>query len=133
MSQQQQSDGVIATANADEAMLRELNAGYVRAYLTSDVDWYDAHLTDDFTCIRADGSIVGREEFLRGNRQDPGVEEYVLHEVSVRIHGGAALIGALGKWRRKDGTTGGTRYIDVWVATDGGWKAVSAQLTRATI
>lgn len=35
----------------DEAALRELNAGYVRAFMNADAAWYDAHLTDDFTCI----------------------------------------------------------------------------------
>jgi ketosteroid isomerase-like protein len=55
--------------------------------------------------------------------------KYDLSEVSIRVHGDAALVSALGTGERKDGTRGRTRYIDVWVRKDGEWKAVSAQLT----
>jgi hypothetical protein len=29
----------------DEEVVRTLNIGYVRAFMTSDADWYDRHLT----------------------------------------------------------------------------------------
>jgi hypothetical protein len=55
--------------------------------------------------------------------------KYDLSEVTIRIHGDAALVSALGTWERKDGSKGRTRYVDVWIRRDGAWKAVSAQLT----
>ena len=45
----------------DEARLLELNAGYIRAFLNEDAAWYDAHLADDFICIRTDGAFRSYE------------------------------------------------------------------------
>lgn len=116
-------------SRTDEATIRELNAGYVRAFMTSDADWYDQHLTPDFMCILTSGATVDRQTFLHNARKPHTVIRYDLSETGVRVHGDVALVTALGTWERQDGTTGRTRYIDVWVRKDGTWKAVSAQLT----
>lgn len=116
------------TTRRDEDVIRTLNAGYVRAFLTSDADWYDRHITADFTCIVTTGAVVDRATFLANARMPHEVVAYDLSDITVRIHGDAALISALGAWTRKDGTTGRTRYTDVWVREHGSWKAVSAQL-----
>lgn len=113
----------------DYATLRELNAQYVRAFLLSDVAWYDSHLTRDFVCILTNGTPISRAEFLDATRNGPGVAEYRIDDVTIRIHGDAALVGAVGTWRRADGSTGRTRYVDVYVRTPSGWKVASAQLT----
>ena len=118
-----------APAASDEDVVRELNAGYVRAFMHSDADWYDRHLTTDFTCILTSGAVVDRATFLANARKEHTTVSYELSEVSIRVHGDAALASAVGTWRRKDGTTGRTRYVDVWVRKDGAWKAASAQLT----
>ena len=116
-------------ATNDEDVIRELNAGYVRAFLKSDADWYDHHLTPDFMCILTSGVVVDRATFVENARKSHTVVSYELSEVRIRQHGDVALVSALGSWTRKDGTTGKTRYVDVWVRKDGTWKAVSAQLT----
>lgn len=113
----------------DEEAIRELNAGYVRAFLNSDAAWYDRHLTPDFMCILTSGAVVDRATFLENAKKAHTVVSYDLSEVGIRVHGDAALVTALGTWKRTDGTTGRTRYIDVWVRKDGTWKAISAQLT----
>jgi ketosteroid isomerase-like protein len=95
----------------------------------SDADWYDRHLTPDFACIVTSGAVVDRAAFLENAGKPHTTVKYDLSEVSIRVHGDAALVSALGTWERKDGTRGRTRYIDVWVRKDGEWKAVSAQLT----
>jgi ketosteroid isomerase-like protein len=118
-----------ASVRTDEQLIRDLNAGYVRAFLNSDADWYDRHLTPDFMCILTNGTPVDRATFLANARKPHTTVTYDLSEVSVRVHGDAALVSALGTWTRKDGTSGRTRYVDVWVRKDGEWKAVSAQLT----
>jgi ketosteroid isomerase-like protein len=116
----------------DEAELLDLNQGYITAYLNADAAWYDAHLTDDFICVRADGSVLDKPAFLAGTTPATAAAEYHLDDVAVRIHGQAAYVTALGTWRRKDGSTGQTRYIDSYVRTTDGWRVVSAQLTRVT-
>ena len=116
----------------DEDVIRALNAGYVRAFLTSDADWYDRHLTPDFMCILTSGVVVDRATFLENARKPHAVVTYDLSEVLIRQHGDVALVSALGSWTRKDGTTGRTRYVDVWVRKEGVWKAVLAQLTAVS-
>lgn len=118
-----------AASTSDEDVIRELNAGYVRAFMKSDADWYDRHLTPNFACILTSGAVVDRATFLENARKPHTTVSYELSEVGVRVHGDAALVTAVGTWTRKDGTTGRTRYIDVWVRKNGAWKAVSAQLT----
>jgi len=113
----------------DEQAIRELNAGYVRAFMNSDADWYNQHLTADFMCILTSGTVVDRATFLANAGKPHTTLSYDLSELGIRVHGDVALVTALGTWTRKDGSTGRTRYIDVWVRKDGAWKAVSAQLT----
>jgi ketosteroid isomerase-like protein len=122
-----------AAATNDEDVIRELNAGYVRAFLKSDAGWYDRHLTPDFMCILTSGAVVDRATFVENARKPHTVLSYELSDVKVRQHGDVALVSALGSWTRKDGTSGKTRYVDVWVRKDGAWKAVSAQLTLVSI
>ncbi len=121
--------GPTAARTSDEDAIRELNAGYVRAFMNSDAEWYDRHLTQDFACIVTSGAVVDRATFVENAQKPHTTVKYELSEVTIRVHGDAALVSALGTWERKDGTQGRTRYVDVWVRKDGEWKAVSAQLT----
>lgn len=116
----------------DEARLRELNAGYIRAFLNEDAAWYDDHTTDDFICIRTDGVVWDKATFLAATKPGSAADDYQLSEVAVRVHGDSGYVTALGTWRRRDGSTGQTRYIDAYVKANGDWKVVSAQLTRVS-
>lgn len=116
----------------EKATLRALNENYVRSFMQADASWYDANSADDFICVRADGSVQEKSAFLEAAKAGPGtVVSYDLSEVDVRIHGESAFVTALGTWRRTDGVTGKTRYIDAYAKVNGRWKVVSAQLTRA--
>lgn len=114
----------------DEKDLRQLNDQYITAYMQSDVQWYQKHLSDDFVCIEPDGTILGKAEFLDQTAQGPDVVEYQLEQVQVRIYGVAALVQATGLFTRKNGSNGKSRYTDVYVRNGDEWKVVSAQVTR---
>lgn len=107
-----------------------LNQEYIRASLDSDVEWFRAHLADEFVCIESDGSVHGKDGFLRMVAAGSDLSGYRLDSVSVRFHGEVALVQASGSWTTKTGIAGVSRYIDVYVYTDGAWKVVSAQVTR---
>jgi hypothetical protein len=36
--------------SADDSELRRLNGEYIRAFVEADVDWYDRHLAEAYTC-----------------------------------------------------------------------------------
>ena len=114
-----------------EALLTELNAQYVDAFMTADVEWYRQHLADDFLCIESNGSVLDKPQFLRQTAEGPDVQSYRLEHVQVRIHGDVALVYGTGVIARRDGTTGTSRYTDVYAKTNGAWKAISAQITHA--
>ena len=116
---------------SDDAILRELNQAYVDAFLHADVDWYDTYLADDFVCIESDGSVLDKARFLRQAAAGPDAAAYRLAEIRVRVLGDVALIHATGVFTRRDGTTGTSRYTDVYAKREGIWKAVAAQITRA--
>jgi ketosteroid isomerase-like protein len=115
---------------SDEQTLKRLNQEYVDAFMNADVDWYREHLADDFVVIESDGSLLNKEQFLKNTVKGPDVADYKLHEVDIRIYGSAALVRATGVWTRADGKMGMSRYTDVYVRQNGGWKTVSAQITR---
>ena len=111
--------------------LTRLNREYVDAFMKADASWYRDNLADDFVCIESDGTVVERDEFLRAAARGPDVASYELVDVGVRLFGDVALVRATGRFARRDGTGGASRYTDVYVLRDGRWKAVSAQITRS--
>ena len=123
-------DPVAAPAPDDQETIARLNREYIAAFLRSDVEWYRAHLVDDFVCIDSDGTVLDRKAFLEDAAKGPNVADYRLEDVRVRVRGDAALVHATGLFTRRDGTKGRSRYTDVWQKSGGGWKAVSAQITR---
>jgi ketosteroid isomerase-like protein len=120
------------TRAADERTIRELNDKYIEAFMESDVEWYRSRLTDDFVCIDSDGSILHKKEFLEQAAEGPDVTSYKLEAVNLRFYGNVALVQATGRFTRKDGTTGRSRYTDIYVRTGEEWKVVSAQITRGS-
>jgi ketosteroid isomerase-like protein len=116
--------------SAATALLTRLNQEYVDAFMNADVGWYRENLASDFVCIESDGSVLDRDAFLRTAARGPDVATYTLADVRVRVFGHTALVHATGRFTRRDGSHGTSRYTDVYVLTDGRWKAVSAQITR---
>jgi ketosteroid isomerase-like protein len=107
-----------------------LNEQYVQASLAGDVEWYRAHLADEFVCIESDGSVLDKKAFLQMTAKGSDLPEYRLVEVDIRFYGDVALVRATGLWTAKNGTPGMSRYVDVYVRSGDDWKAVSAQITR---
>lgn len=113
-----------------EADLRLLNEQYIKASLAGDVEWYRAHLADEFVCIDSDGSVLDKAAFLRKTARGSDLAEYRLDEVDVRFYGDVAVVRATGSWKAKNGVPGLSRYVDIYARTGDDWKAVSAQITR---
>ena len=117
---------------SDKTALERLNQEYIDAFMNADVEWYREHLADDFVCIESDGTVLNKDQFLINAAKGPDVADYKLEKVNVRIYGIVALVRATGLFARKDGSRGLSRYTDIYVQTEQGWKAVSAQITRTS-
>lgn len=113
-----------------DADLRRLNEEYIKASLAGDIEWYRAHLADEFVCIESDGSVLDKPAFLRMTARGSDLAEDRLDEVDIQFYGDVALVRAKGSWKAKNGTPGLSRYVDVYARIGDDWKAVSAQITR---
>lgn len=90
-------------------------------------------MAPDFLWIRGNGSVVGREEFVRNiTASTLKLDPYVVEDFRVRVLGDAALLyGRI----RMTGTSAGERfedhfrYIDVYAKRGGAWQIVSVQIT----
>jgi len=117
--------------SSDGIIVRRLNEEYISALLKCDVGWYSEHLAEDFVCITSEGAVRDKAQFLGDVAAGQNLNDYELDDVQVRFYGHAALVQAWGAFTRKDGGPGESRYTDVYVKTDHGWRVVSAQITPA--
>ncbi|HVR40232.1 MAG TPA: nuclear transport factor 2 family protein [Thermoanaerobaculia bacterium] len=117
--------GKVPMSNNEET-LRQLNEGYVKAFVHHDMDWYRAHLADDFLCFVSNGAVIDKTTFLQ--QPQSNVKEWRLDELKIRVfNDNAALIHAISVFTMNDGTVRRSRYTDSYMKIGGEWKAVSAQ------
>jgi hypothetical protein len=110
------------------AELHRLNDEYMRALVESDAAWFEAHASDDFMCIFADGRYVDKTRLLAVTTSGPAVTEVSYDEVDVCLLGDVALVRGVAHWLR-NGERESTRYTTLWRLREGRWQAVAAQLT----
>ena len=118
-----------AEAN-DLDTLQELNRDYIRSVRTSDVRWFDEHLTEDFLNTNPDGSLVDRAGFLAQIARQGAVSSLEAEDVNVRLIGEVAVIHARTTYKKPDGQPGAGRYTDIWACRRGRWLCVAAHVTR---
>ncbi|HEY1763521.1 MAG TPA: nuclear transport factor 2 family protein [Opitutaceae bacterium] len=116
----------------DDAVLRQLNADYVQAFVKSDVERFRSMLSDDFSGVLASGLVVDKAAFLKMAASRPDAVGLALEDVTVRSYGDAALVGAAVHYRRSDGLPVATRYSSVYIRRHGRWEMVWVQWTRIT-
>ena len=119
-----------AAQPGDDTALRELNAGYVKAFLKSDLAFYQDLLTDDFQAVLADGRLIGRKEFLANAALPPKIHDFRLSDVAIRLYDTSAVVTAWVSYKHEDDTESRTRYSDLYVKVGGKWKLASVQWTR---
>ncbi len=120
----------VEAGSPDEVSLRQVNADYVRAFLNSDVPKLRRLLGDDFRGVLASGTVIDKAEFLKEAAIPPDVRGFRLKDVTIRVYGDAAIVGAAVSYHRPDGSPVQTRYVDVYIRRAERWELVSAQWTR---
>jgi ketosteroid isomerase-like protein len=118
-------------ASMEPALLVQLNEAYVRSVATSDVAWFERHLTEDFLNTNPDGALVDRAGFLAQIAKPIAIQGLRCEDVRIRILGDTAIIHARTVYTKPDGNPGAGRYTDIWMRSDGQWRCVAAHVTRA--
>jgi ketosteroid isomerase-like protein len=114
----------------DLEALQALNRDYIAAVQGGDVARFDEILADDFCCSNPDGSIVDRQGFLEQTARPVTISRLRADEVLIRFFGDVAIIHGRTSYDLPDGRQVHGRYTDVWARQNGGWKTVSAHVTR---
>ena len=111
--------------------LRDLNRNYIRSVEEADVEWFDAHLADDFHNTNPDGALIERAAFLAQVGRGSTVKDIREHDVKIRLLGDFAIIHARTSYQKPDGSTGAGWYTDDWQLRPEGWRCVSAHVSRS--
>ncbi len=115
----------------DAQILNTLNAGYVQAFLDSNVGWYDAHLAPEYLVVFGDGTFHDKGSLLAAAAHPvTNMKSFPTVQVAIRRFGDVALIHAENPYERKDGLKGVNRYTDIWHKRDGRWTCIAAHVTR---
>lgn len=119
----------------DRAMLSQLNAQFIKNFITQDVKAHNEIIHSDFVCIENNGSIIGREEYLKNwatDYQNSGLESFTYTDEFIRIFGNVALVRSRSVFTKKQNgklVTGYSVYTDTYVKEQGRWWCVQAQMT----
>jgi ketosteroid isomerase-like protein len=114
----------------DVEALQALNRDYIASVQGGDVARFDEILADDFYCSNPDGCMVDRKGFLEQTAQPVTISNLRAEDVLIRFFGDIAIIHGRTSYGLPDGRQVHGRYTDVWARQNGGWKAVSAHVTR---
>ena len=131
---------VVASAQTpgDERLLAELTAlerASWEATLKDDKEFFRTYMAPEFKGFFADGTVAGREEFIR-NMDDFHLVKYTMGEVSLlRINENAAMVlyraGFEGVHKGKTLSTSGVESSSLYVRRDGKWLEIFYQETAA--
>ena len=118
--------------------LSELNAKFIRNFLTQDVLSHNEIIHKDFVCIESNGSIVSRDVYLKHWPTDfdnSGYTSFEYKDECIRIFENIALVRAKTIYTKQaDGKEkeGYTIYTDTYLKENGKWQCVQVQITPVT-
>jgi hypothetical protein len=116
----------------DKRALEYLNHKYIHAFLMTDLDWFDEYLADDFIYIESDGLVLNRAQFLSNSRSHQDVAWHKVEDIQVNIYGDVGVVHGTAIYGHDDGSSGISRFINIYLRKQGAWKVVSAQIVRAS-
>jgi hypothetical protein len=126
---------MINDQSADKTKLSELNAQFIRNFITNDVVSHNEIIHKDYVYISVDGKIVSRDDYMKAwaHGWDDKVDKAFEYKNEViRIFKDTGLVRADIVYSRLENGTLVHRhnvYTDVYVKENGRWWCVSAQIT----
>lgn len=121
--------------NEDLHELQRLNAQFIKNFINSDTLEHTKIIHQDFVCIQSNGTIITREEYMKGwvsGYQDSGYTSFEKTDEYIRIFGNMALVRSKTPYSKVlDGkiVKGASVYTDTYIKEKGRWWCVQAQIT----
>jgi ketosteroid isomerase-like protein len=112
-----------------EAQLRAINHRFVESFVVANAEFIEALTAEDFIQTAADGSWLGRSEFVAGMRVPHPLDGATYDDVRVRLFGPVALVHGLFEALHRDGKVAKVRYTDVYAWNGAAWRLVSGNNT----
>jgi ketosteroid isomerase-like protein len=126
-----------ATFGGDEQALRKLDRDLAIATYMNNAAWFKQHLSEDYQLITGSGTTKTKSQLIAQlEKGDVKMAPYEPTEVSVRVHGDAAVVSGRILQKYKSGgerVTADLRYSDVWIKIADGWYNVSGQQSPVSI
>ena len=110
----------------------DLVARWANTELTGDVDAYTDLPAEDFVGVGPVGFVLDGEQWAQRHRGGLKNEEFEILEPRVRLHGDAAIVGAVQRQKtvaRGRDASGSFRVVLVAVRDDGRWAIAHIQLS----
>jgi len=121
--------------NDDKQTLSELNTLYIKNFVTADTEKHNKLLHKDFICIQSNGTIIDKQEYLKGlvtGYKDSGYTSFSIGEEDIRVLGNVALVRSKTTYTKQmEGGTieGHSVYTDTYIKEKGEWVCIQAQIT----
>lgn len=125
----------ITATKTDKEILSELNAQFIKNFITGDAEAHDKIIHKDFVCIENNGAIVNREDYLKAWATDYSKSHLTSFSYTneyIRIFGNTALARSktiATKEVAGETVISNTIYTDTYVKENGRWLCVQAQIT----
>lgn len=126
------------TEKTEETLLTELNAQFIRNFIAQDAIAHSQILHKNFICIQSNGSIVGRDKYLKEwatGYKNSGYTSFTYTDELIRIFGIVALVRSKTVYTKiVNGVTvsGNSVYTDTYAKENGKWLCVQAQITSVS-
>jgi len=123
------------TNEEDMVLLSELNARFIKNFITRDVAAHEKIIHEDFVCIENSGAIVNRADYMKAwahDYEDGGFTSFTYTDECIRLFGNTALVRSKTVYTKIiDGTLveGNSIYTDTYVKENGKWLCVQAHIT----
>jgi len=120
--------------SATEEAIKALNRQWMRAYAARDTAFLDRYMSDDYVGTFPDGTVHDkRSEIAAVESGAVAITAMDPLEMTARIYGDAAVLTGTSRIQARVGgedVGGEFRFTDVWIRSDGDWRAVASQVTR---
>ena len=109
----------------DSVVLHEINAQFIKNFLTQDTDTHSKIIHENFICNGSNGHIILRDEYLKNWATDydnSGYKFFTYKDELIRIFGKVALVRATTVFQKevdKKMITGYTIYTDTYLKEKG--------------